>query len=87
MRGCSAKQDRVAVRCGFGDEIGAQRACRADLVLDDNRCVQLLLELVGKQSAGDVEGAARRIGNDELDDTAGIALAVGRCRENDQREK
>ena len=66
--GVVVRQQGVAVRCGAGDELGADAAGRAGLVLDVERLAHLLGELLG-----DLVGRyRRRAGSVRHDDADGL---------------
>jgi hypothetical protein len=52
--------------------VRAERGAGPGLVLDDDGCAKTGLELIGDQAAEKIGGAARRIGHDHLDGSAGI---------------
>jgi hypothetical protein len=58
---------RVAVGRRRGHRLRADHAAGAGLVLDDDRLIELLGELLAHDPSDHVAGASRRIGNDELD--------------------
>ena len=66
-RGVGREQERVAVGCGLGGRLGADDAARPAAVLDDELLAEGLAQLVGPGPADEVRGAARRVGEDELD--------------------
>ena len=57
-----AEQQRVAVGRGPGDELGADRAVGAGLVLDDHRLLQPLVELLRDDARHGVVAAAGEVG-------------------------
>ena len=61
------EQERVAVGRRLGRRLGADHAAGAAAVLDHELLAEGLGELVGPGTADRVRGAARRIGQDELD--------------------
>ena len=62
-----AEQERVAVRLGLGDEIGADGAGGTRLVLDDDRLPQALLQLLADQPSQNVgEAAGRKAHEDRI---------------------
>ncbi len=71
------EQQRVAVRIGGRDRLGADGAAgSARAVLDDDRLPECHRQTVGDQ-AGDHVGAARRERHDHLDDAARVGLRNG----------
>ncbi len=70
-------QQRVAIRHGFGDALGADIAGGAAHVLDHGRPAQGFGELVGHQTRDDVRWSARR----KRDDHADRPLRIVRLRQ------
>ena len=61
------EQKRVAVGRGLGRRLGADDAARPAAVLDHELLAEGLGELVGPGPADEIGGAARRVGEDQLD--------------------
>lgn len=78
MPGGATKQEHVTVGLGLRDGIRTRRPPGSGFVLHDNGGVQLSLQVLRQQSAGDIDSATGWIGNDKLDDTAGVGLSAGR---------
>ena len=68
----------MPIGLAFCDVIGADRAVRARLVLDDHVLPEQRLELVGHEPRHEVRGAAGREGDDNADDAGGKLLRVDR---------
>jgi hypothetical protein len=83
----AAHQHGVAVRRGVGDDLRAERAACARLVVDHHRLSPALGELLSHRAGDDVEAAARRIGNDQRDALGGIGLRGDRCRKEDRQQR
>ena len=66
----------MAVRLGLGDEVGADRAVGAGLVLDQDRLAEDVLELVGDQAADEIGRAAGREGDHHADRAGGEVLRL-----------
>ena len=75
------EQQRVAVGRALRDEIGADVAVRAGLVLDDHRLAPDLGELRADLAREDVGGAAGRVRHDEADRLRWIGLRLNRSTE------
>ena len=59
--------DGVAIRCGFGQHIGAQVVGSAGPVVHDHRLPQCYGELVAHHAGNEVDGTTRRGWHDDLD--------------------
>ena len=79
-------QQGGAVGRGAGDDVAADHAARAGLVLDDDGGAQHLAQLVGDDARGDVDVPARRIGRHDLDRLV-ESLGQGRSRPESEAEK
>ena len=65
--GVVVRQQGVAIGRGPGDELGADAAGRAGLVLDVERLAHLLGELLGNLAGHHIDGAAGSVRNDDAD--------------------
>ena len=74
------QQEGVAVGRRLGGGLGADHAAGTAAVLDDELLAEGLAQLFRPGPADQVGGAARRIGQDELDGLVGPALRLGRGR-------
>ncbi len=79
-RAHSGDAERVAVRRGLGQRVGADRAAATATVLHHHGLAQLAAQRVGHGAADDVGGAARRERYDQADRLVGIRLRVGDAR-------
>ena len=75
--GSRRDEQRVAVGLGTGHDLGADRALRAGLVLDDDRLLQVAAEKFADQPSQHIGRAARGIGNDKLDRARRIVSRAG----------
>src|SRR5262249_2788366 len=66
-RGRRRREQRVAIRVGLGDRLGADIAGGADAVLDHHRLSPLLRQPVGEDARHHVGGAAGGKRHDDLD--------------------
>ncbi len=82
-------EQRVAVGLGAGHRLGADRALRAGLVLDDDGLLQVPAEIFADQAAEHIGGTARGIGNHELDRARRIfrCIAFGAAANATTRER
>ncbi len=84
-RADGGEEDGVAVGLRLGDEVGADRAVGAGLVLDQHRLRQRVLQLVGEQPADEIGRAAGREGDHHADRAGGEVL--GWCGGRDRGRK
>ena len=68
------EKQRVAVGRRAHDHVGAERATGAALVLDVDLLAEFVGEIMRSEAADDVDGTARREGNDEPDRPRRIAV-------------
>ena len=74
--GRGGEEESVAVGRGLGDEVGADGAARARLVLDHDRGSQLFREARGDEARDDVGAGRGRVRDDDRDRARGEALRV-----------
>src|SRR5262249_27262420 len=78
---------RVAVRLAFRDEVGADRAGGARLVLDDDGLAEPLAHLLPDQPRHEIDAAARRKADDDADGMGGILLCRRGLRAERSKQK
>ena len=82
------EQQRVAIGRGLGDDLRADVAVGAGLVLDDDRLAPRFRELLADRAREDVRRAARRVRHDDADRLCGIGLRVRRrCKRRRHAEQ
>jgi len=79
MRGGARHHHEVRIAARLGDDVGAQHAARARLVLDDDRLSQPRAEPFRQGARQDVGGTGRREVDDPADRLGGQRLAPPRC--------
>ena len=72
--------ERVAVRLGFGDRLGADIAAGAGAVLDHEALAERLVQIVGRDARGHVHQAAGGGDDDQADRLGRIILGSRRDR-------
>ena len=87
QRRIGAEQDRVAVRRALRDRAGADRAAGAAAVVDHDRLLERVAQLVGDGAGDDAGAAARRERNDQRDRLCRIILRAARFRERRGRQR
>ena len=73
-------EHRVAVGCGLGDHVGADRTARAGTVLDDDVLPQLLADLLHHDPRNDVARTTRAERHDRVDLARRPVLRGGRTK-------
>jgi hypothetical protein len=81
------EKQRVAVRRGPGDDVGADHGARARPVLDHEGRALGAVDLLGHEARDDVGRSSGRIGIDELDGARLRQRALRRHRERDGRRE
>src|SRR5581483_5692527 len=84
MRRDRAHYQGVAIGRTLRDEIGADIAAGAGLVLDDERLAECLLQRRGDEARREIDRAAGRVGNDEMDRPSRPILGTGRAGERER---
>ena len=72
------QHDVVAVGVGMSDEVDADNAARARAIIGDDRLAEILAHLLRELAAGEIDDAARSIGDDQVDRPR--RKIVGTCR-------
>ena len=80
-------QQRVAVRSGFGGEIGADHAAGAAAIIDEDLLAEFFAELVGDDAPDHVVAAARRERNDQANGPCRIILRDSGGRKPHRRQQ
>jgi len=81
------EEQRVAVRRGPGDELGAEVAACARAVLHDHGLAPLRMQLLGRQARERVAAAAGLEGDDDANRFGGVVPGQGRKREEQGEDK
>jgi hypothetical protein len=79
----TGRQDRVTVRRGFGDDVGAESPSGSSAVFDDDRPSNLLRDLIQCDAPEDIGPAAGAERYDRRDGLCGPRLGQSRIRPRD----
>jgi hypothetical protein len=71
------KNQRVAIRVGFGCNLMRDYAARAGAIVDHHLLAPVVGQPLRNRTRGEIIGAARGAGDDDADGTIGIALCYG----------
>ena len=81
------RKQRIAVGRGLGDEVGTDVAARSRTVLNEERLLPGLRELLGDQTHDDVVRAARGERHDDAHGPGGIVLRMRAQPEEDRAKR